>query len=150
MKKKILLDTNVPNAYFDYDKPDRQQETIFFWNNLDKFDIYISEITLGEIIRIEDIKLKNDVVMLIRDFERLLVTEEAIDLANKYIMHKVLTKRHLNDLLQIAIATVNNLDALLSWNFEHIVKESKIIQVNLVNELYNYRQIKILPPPMAL
>ena len=116
MKKKILLDTNVPNAYFDDEKLDRQQETINFWNNIHRFDIFISEITLGEIARIEDIHLRNDIAVLIKDSKSLPVTEETLDLSNKYIKHGVLTRRHINDLLQVAITTVNNLDILLSWN----------------------------------
>ncbi len=148
MKRSILLDTNVPNAYFDSSKPERQRETKRLWKYLPRFQVCISEVTMGEILDTEDIYLRENLAWLVKDFERLAVTEEALKLAESYIRNRVLTRRHINDLLQIAITTVNNLDVLLSWNFEHVVKETKIIKVNYTNELHNYKQIKILPPPM--
>lgn len=150
MERSILLDTNIPSAYFDSTNPERQRETRGFWKYLFRFRVYLSEITMGEILDTQDVHLKENLAWLVLDFKRLPVTEEALALAESYIRQRVLTRRHINDLLQIAITTVNNLDILLSWNFEHVVKESKIIKINYTNELHGYKPIKILPPPMVL
>ncbi|MHC4874268.1 MAG: PIN domain-containing protein, partial [Planctomycetota bacterium] len=51
--------------------------------------------------------------------ERLNITEEVIDLAQKYIDANVLGKASISDSLHVATATVYNADLILSWNFKH-------------------------------
>jgi len=56
-------------------------------------------------------------------------------------------KRH-DDLRQIAIATVNQCDYIVSWNFKHFVNINVINRVNAVNKLNGYGDVMILPPTM--
>jgi hypothetical protein len=45
---------------------------------------------------------------------------------NKYLERKILGPKFLNDMLHIALATIANVDVLVSWNFRHIVRLDKI------------------------
>jgi len=67
-------------------------------------------------------------------------------LTNAYIEHLILPEKFKNDLLHIALASVHNVDILVSWNFKHIVHYDKIAKFNAVNLEYGFRQIIILSP----
>ena len=55
-------------------------------------------------------------------------------------------KASLNDAYHIAIATVNRMDVLVSWNFKHIVNLDKIRLFNAINMKLGYPIIDIRPP----
>jgi len=79
-------------------------------------------------------------------FERVELTEEAVLLADKYIEEKVVGKTSLEDCRHIALATVNKVDVLASWNFKHIVNLDRIKGYNSVNLRLGYSIIEIRSP----
>jgi hypothetical protein len=78
--------------------------------------------------------------------EFLELTEEAVGLANVYSEHGALPPKFRNDLLHIALATVANVDVLVSWNFKHIVRLEKIRIFNAVNLELGYKSLQIHSP----
>ena len=50
------------------------------------------------------------------------------------------------DALHIAIATLNKMDYLLSWNFRHIVKIKTRRIINKVNLSLGYSELSIITP----
>jgi hypothetical protein len=71
---------------------------------------------------------------------------ESKELAEAYLEEKILGKASLNDAYHIAIATVNRLDVLISWNFKHIVNYDKIKLFNSINLRLGYPMIEIRSP----
>ena len=71
------------------------------------------------------------------------LNEDAKKLAEAYVSEKVLGQASLNDAYHIAIATVNHLDCLVSWNFKHIVNFDKIKLFNSINLKLGYQLIDI-------
>jgi predicted nucleic acid-binding protein len=67
-------------------------------------------------------------------------------LSDAYIGHQILSEKFKNDMLHIALASVRNVDILVSWNFKHIVHYDKIVKFNAVNLEYGFRQLMILSP----
>lgn len=76
-------------------------------------------------------------------FERIELTGEAIILADTYIKDNVLGKTSLQDCRHIALATINKVDVLASWNFKHIVNLDRIKGYNSVNLRLGYSMIEI-------
>lgn len=74
------------------------------------------------------------------------MTEEAIQLANKYITEKVVGKTSLEDCRHIALATISKVDVLASWNFKHVVNLDRIKGYNSVNYRSGYPMIEIRSP----
>ena len=74
------------------------------------------------------------------------LTKEAADLAQKYISEEVIGKSKLADAEHIAIATINRVDVLVSWNFKHIVNLEKIHGYNAVNLKMGYPILEIRSP----
>lgn len=50
-----------------------------------------------------------------------MIDEESRELANEYVRHGAIPSDYPEDALYISIPTVNAIDYLPSWNFEHIV-----------------------------
>jgi hypothetical protein len=79
-------------------------------------------------------------------FERIELTQEAVQLANIYIEEKVVGKTSLEDCRHIAMATIHKVDVLASWNFKHIVNLDRIKGYNSVNLKFGYQMIEIRSP----
>jgi hypothetical protein len=73
-------------------------------------------------------------------------TDNAYELAMKYIAEKVVGQTSFADCLHIAIATINLADFLISWNFKHIVNVQRIREYNSINIKHGYRQLEIRSP----
>jgi hypothetical protein len=58
--------------------------------------------------------------------ERVELTREATELADLYIKENVVGKTSRADCQHIAIATLNKVDVLVSWNFKNIVNLTRI------------------------
>ena len=67
-------------------------------------------------------------------------------LADKYIQKKIVINKYYFDALHIAIATVLNVDLLISWNLTHIVNKNSIPLFNEINIKEGYNPIKIMKP----
>jgi len=80
------------------------------------------------------------------DYDDYDVTEEMIELADKYIENKIVSKKYYADALHIAIATVLGVDVLVSWNFKHIVNLNRIKLFNSVNLREGYNILEIRTP----
>ena len=74
------------------------------------------------------------------------VTEEAYELAQKYIDENVVGKTSTDDCRHIATATLNKVDILVSWNFKHIVNVFRIRGYNSINLRLGYTQLDIRSP----
>jgi len=57
-----------------------------------------------------------------------------------------LTPKSKNDATHVAIATVERVDAIVSWSFKHIVRLDRIKAYNQVNFQNGYGMIQILSP----
>ena len=57
---------------------------------------------------------------VLNDVPLILITEQALDIANSLIAKGIIPAKAAEDALHIAIATVNGVDYLLTWNCRHI------------------------------
>ena len=74
------------------------------------------------------------------------MTEEAEQLANAYIEARALSSKMRSDAEHIAMATVAEVDCLVSWNFRHIVNPRRNAICTSVNVVRNYQSIDICTP----
>jgi len=78
--------------------------------------------------------------------EYVFLSEKAIALAEAYIDQGVVTEKHLLDAQHIAIATVERVDVLVSWNFKQIVNLDRIKKFNAINLMKGYYLLEIRSP----
>lgn len=145
MKLRICIDTSVVGGYFDeeFEEPTKQ-----LFNRLDKQEVIF---VVSDLLDLELTFAPENVKQLLHryspeNFERLNLTEEAIELANAYITEKVVGKTSLEDCRHIALATLNKVDVLASWNFKHIVNLERIKGYNSVNMRKGHHILEIRSP----
>ena len=104
-------------------------------------DISETELSLApEHVRqlLKDLKGKHmEVVRLSSDAEVLAAT---------YIKERIVGKTSEVDTQHIAIATIAQVDLLVSWNFKHIVNYNRIRLYNAINLKLGYRMLEIRSP----
>jgi len=69
-----------------------------------------------------------------------------LDLLAAYEAHNALGPKFRADMLHISLATVANVDMLVSWNFKHIVRFDKIQLFSAVNLEQGYKPLAIHSP----
>ena len=83
----------------------------------------------------------------ISGFEFLGIPEEVKNLADEYVRRTIFPEHYKTDAIHVAVAVVNDIDFLISWNFKHLVKVKTRRMVNLVNVVLGYPAIEIIAPP---
>jgi predicted nucleic acid-binding protein len=145
MQQRIYIDTSIVGGFFD---KEFEMETKALFERLKNKEIIfvVSEVLYSEL---EDAPPHVRELLQCYDedcFEYVLLTEDARALANSYIDEKVVGRTSLDDCQHIAIATVNKVDVLASWNFKHIVNLDRIKGYNGVNLKKGYATIEIRNP----
>ncbi|MDZ7775383.1 MAG: hypothetical protein U5L09_07100 [Bacteroidales bacterium] len=106
----------------------------------------VSDITLDELLDAPDM-VKNIFNTLPDESVEILASDdESRELADKYIIEQAVSRKYYEDALHIAIATINQVNVLCSWNFKHIVNLAKIRLYNAVNLKNGYNMLEIRTP----
>jgi hypothetical protein len=145
MKQRIYIDTSVVGGYFD---ELFEEATKMLFDRLRENEVIF---VVSELLDLELINAPKQVRELLfqfptENFERVELTEDAIGLADAYITEKVVGKTSLDDCRHIALATINKVDVLASWNFKHIVNLDRIKGYNSVNLRHGFSMIEIRSP----
>jgi len=86
----------------------------------------------------------------LKNIERVIVTDEILTLASKYVIEKVVGHTSFDDCIHIATATIYKVDILVSWKFKHIVNVYRIRGYNSINIRSNYQSLEIQSPKEIL
>jgi hypothetical protein len=145
MIQRIYIDTSIVGGYFD---DEFSVATIALFKRLEKKEIIF---VISDLLELELTDAPQNVRDLLYNysddkFERVKITAAVIDLANSYIVENVVGKSSLEDCRHIALATINKVDVLASWNFKHIVNLDKIKGYNSVNYKLVYQMVEIRSP----
>jgi len=145
MKQRIYIDTSVVGGYFD---EEFKEVTIALFQRLENEEVIF---VVSDLLDLELINAPQRVRELLYNysadkFERVELTEEAIELADRYVAEKVVGKTSIEDCRHIALATLNKVDVLASWNFKHIVNLDRIKGYNSVNYRLGRQMIEIRSP----
>ena len=147
-KQKIYLETTLFNYYFDEDR-DAHADTVILFDEcaLGKYEPYTSLYVISELEDAPDEK-RSKMLALIEQYNItvLAASDEADNLARRYVIEGALPQGSLSDASHIAIASVNTLDMIVSLNFHHIVREKTIKLTGAINVLLGYRAIEINTP----
>lgn len=124
-KQKVYIETSVVSYYASRPSRDlviaaRQETTRELWPVLAyRFDRHISMLVLTEINK-GDLAAVDERKKAILDIPVLDVTRECELLAETIIGEGLIPKQFAEDSLHIALAAVNGMDYLVTWNFRHL------------------------------
>ncbi|MBI5487660.1 MAG: PIN domain-containing protein [Deltaproteobacteria bacterium] len=145
-RQRLYLDTSVLSAYFDGRSPERRALTVLFWDLLDRYDTWISDLVLAEISATDDRGLADGMLRLAAGLQTSSVGEEARVLAREYLVSGAVPGSASVDAVHVAVATVLEADAVVSWNLRHLVRQRTRDSVNLINSRFGYRPLVITTP----
>jgi hypothetical protein len=142
MKPKVYLETSVVSYYTSRPSRDlvtaaRQQVTREWWEeSRSQFETYISALVFEE-AKGGDPSAAEKRLEAIAGMPVLELTDDSERLAKEIIKLGPIPAEYLEDALHIALATVNGMDFLLTWNFNHInnaIIKREIIKVAEKND----------------
>lgn len=144
-KERLYLDTSVVNVYRDPRDVFLQEQTREFWAKLGLYEAHVSTVVIDEITAAPP-AIEEELRALVEGLPILDLTAEAELLAERYIDGGVFVRRDLNDARHVAVATIAEMDYLVSWNFRHLVKVKTRRMVNEINLAAGYRTVEIVAP----
>jgi len=143
--QRVYLDTSVLGGCFDPEFAEWSNGLIRDFRN-GRFKPLLSQVTATELRDAPENVQFLYAELLTVGAEIVEATESALELADAYQEHRILTPKFYDDGLHIAVATVAEADVLVSWNFKHIVRLDKIRLFNAVNLEYGYKPLQIFSP----
>jgi len=149
MSYRLYIDTSVFGALFDDEDQDRVTLTATVLRRMRNapFEPFIGTPVLEE-ISVAPLKLRVALERQVKSLSPTLIEEGPVSLvlAEAYLASRLVPPSKRNDARHIALATVTDLDAIVSWNFRDMVNLRKKSIVHSVNAKFGYRLIDIVSP----
>lgn len=151
MKQKIYLETSILSYLTARPTNDlramaNQNTTTEWWENRRvEFDVFISEFVVAELSQ-GDSEASARRLDAIEGISELDVTEEVRKLGKALIAEGPIPKGAAIDAFHIAVAAVNGMDFLLTWNCTHIANAVMRPQVEEICRKHGYEPPTICTP----
>lgn len=150
MKQKIYIETSVVSYFVSNTSENiliaaRQLATKKMWDIMKTFDVFISDIVVQEASQGDKLQA-NLRIEIIKDFKALKIDDEAKKLAKALLNGKSIPKKFPEDALHIAVAAVNGMDIIVTWNFKHINNPFTRMMIRQISENEGYTCPEICSP----
>ena len=142
---RIYCDSSVIGGYFDTEFEADSRRFIDAVKN-GRIVMLVSEVVVQEILQAPENVQDLLASMPTSSVERVALSKEVIELRDAYIAASILGARWIDDATHVAAATVARADAIVSWNFSHIVRLDKMKSYNQVNLINGYGILTIVSP----
>jgi predicted nucleic acid-binding protein len=149
---RLYIETSVWSHYFADDAPQWRNLTREFFrscqSNPGHVLLHISDVVLQEVAASSPQK-REDLTKLILRFHpaSLDIPSEVRRLAEAYVVHGAIPGSHAADAMHAAVATVFEMDALVSWNYRHMVRLERRRRIAAVNVLMGYNKLLEIVTP---
>ncbi len=148
LRPRLYVETSVINGPLSKDARISRVSS-FFWNRVrsGRIEVHISSYVLFELKRtINDEKRDN-----LLDIASLCIADSPSgkrveELAEEYVRRGMIPKQYIFDAYHIASASLGGFDALITWNFEHILKQKTEMLLEIINKENNIHFTMIKSP----
>jgi len=154
MKPRVYIETTVISYLTAWRSPQlimaaHQEATRSWWDDdRHNFDLFVSEAVVQEAAA-GDAKAAHRRLEAIREIPELKITNETLQLAKILISKGQIPENARVDALHIAVATVNGIDYLLTWNCRHIANATFQRSMRMICEEVGYT-LPIICTPLEL
>jgi len=155
MKLRVYLETTIPSYLTAWSSRDvvmagHQQTTREWWETRrPDFDVFASQFVIDE-ASLGDSDAANRRLEILADVPLLEPSDDVYQLADKLVNRVPLPAKAAADSLHIAIATVNGMDYLLTWNCAHIANAALRASIEKVCRDAGYEPPVICTPEELL
>ena len=148
MAGRVYVETTIPSAYVstrtDPSSVHRCELTRAWWaDQAPRYDVWISEAVVLELEQ-GDWPGKAAALEVVEPLPRVTVTEEAANVARRYVRERLVPKNLQGDALHLALACVYEFDFLLTWNIRHLANPNKLAHLTVIN-----RRLGLLTPQVV-
>lgn len=150
-KLSVYIETSVWSHAFADDAPESKAATLRFLDEAreDRYELFVSDVVLDEFARASEEmgrllrELVSELSPTYLDFD-----EDAFSLSRKYIEHGIVPASKVDDARHVAVAVINELDILLSWNYRHLVNVRRRELFHHISVMSGYyKPLQIITPP---
>ncbi|HNS21908.1 MAG TPA: type II toxin-antitoxin system VapC family toxin [Sedimentisphaerales bacterium] len=156
MKPKVYIETSVVSYLTARRSRDlliaaRQETTAELWSTLlsSQFTVYTSTLVHRE-AQMGDPEQAQRRVEALLPFSVLDVDQEAQTLAGQILAAKTVPAEYPEDALHMAVAAVNGMDVLVTWNFAHLNNPVARAKIRQIIEDHGYRCPEVCSPEELL
>ncbi len=150
---RAYIETSVWSHYYAGDAPERRRSTREFLRRCRSPEggvaIHVSGFVIDE-LRAATAVLAPKLLRLVQRHKATFIapSEDVTKLARAYAQYGALPESKLADRLHAAIATVSEMDVLVSWNYRHLVNMTRRAKINSANVQMGYaKPLEIVTPP---
>ncbi len=154
MKPTVYLDSSVPSYWLEQDPQNpiiyaRHLATRKWWSEaLPKFEAFISQVVWDEISE-GDADRAARRQELVKDFRWLEIDDEVRRTAQFYVDHFGMPSRNTRDAFHVALASIHDIDYLVTWNFAHLANAGKRRHIETLNHRL-YLSVPVICSPEEL
>ena len=151
IKSTVYIETTVVSYLVARPSADatlgaRQRVTRQLWENYsDTLEFVVSDVVITEIRQGDEIAAQRRIDAL-AGLTVLDLSPEAVTLAQELINAGAVPKESQTDAQHIAVAVVNGIEHLTSWNYKHIVNETKRQHIDQVCQAAGYHPTILCTP----
>lgn len=151
MKPTVYVETSVIGYLTSWSSGDlvvaaRQKITRDWWGDASaKYDLIVSELVVRE-AGTGNPQAVQDRLAVLQSLPRLAITQEAEDLAKALLLQGAVPTTEPEDALHIALAAVNGIEYLVTWNFKHIANATMRLKISAVCVAAGYGPSTICSP----
>ena len=149
----VYVETTVPSYYFET----RSSAQVAAWRTVTRtwwdehrklYNLFTSRFVLLELQRAPVTK-RRSALGLMRDVVALEETPSVRDVAEYYIEHRLMPVEAAGDAYHLAIASVHQIDFLLTWNCRHLANANKDQHIRVLNARLGLH-VPVVTTPMTL
>jgi hypothetical protein len=155
VKAKVCVETTVVSYLTAWPSRDvivaaHQQITDEWWRTKrQEFELFASQLVLRE-AQAGNAEMAQRRLKTLEEVELLEVTEEALAPAEKLIASGSVPKKAVEDAVHIAVAVINGMDYLITWNCEHIANAKMRDNIDRICRTNDYKPAVICTPEELL
>ncbi|MBN1393755.1 MAG: PIN domain-containing protein [Pirellulales bacterium] len=145
MTLRIYVDTSVIGGCADDEFAEESRQLLDMARNGNVI-LLVSDVVVRELTDAPQSVLRHFQSLPESAVEAVPLSEDVLRLRDAYLSAEVVSRKWMDDATHVAAAAVAKADAVVSWNFKHIVRLDKIKAYNEVNDKMGYGVLTILSP----
>ena len=154
MRTRIYIETSVigyltSRPARNITRASHQAATRDLWDRLEDFDVYISELVISESAK-GDPEAAGLRLEALDGLDELAIDDEAKELARALLAGSAMPASFPEDALHIAVAAVNGMHVVVTWNFKHINNPFTRMMIRQIVENNGYACPEICSPEELL
>jgi PIN domain len=152
MTGRVYIETTIPSAFAssrtDPSSVHRRELTRAWWaDQRARYDVWTSDAVVLELVH-GDWPGKVSALELVEPLARVPVTEEAANIARRYLQERLVPGDLQGDALHLALACVYEFDFLLTWNIRHLANPNKMAHLTVINRRLGLLTPQVVTPEM--